>query len=427
MAAVLAVVMSLAAAAMVVVGVFTLANSKEGEAVGVDERPRETFPATPNGLVAIHDDDGVLTSLVVATLLPEGQGGSIVTIPVNADASAGFGLQRRPLDQSFDAADVEGLVASVEEMLSITIQRAAVVGPAELLTLLEPVESLEVVLPHDVIDSSAAGDGTDEGDDAGLVVTSGPQTLTREQIVQVLTASNDEGAKFDHHRLDVEMWAALARTAPVATPPEPVTTDDVGRPVAPGSVDELFELLWQGDIGVRDLSTVRLVASDNPTEEDVVLLDRRDTVLVFAQISPGLVSSTSTGMRVRVVAPFTSEQLAAAGYESSSAMLLDFISLMMFVQASVVSIDSTPTGAGEVTLVEPADESGLRQIESGVEELFGPSDLRLAETVIDGVDLVVTLGTGYLDLYGAAAGSAPDPSTAPDTVDTVVPGGSTSG
>ena len=45
------------------------------------------------------------------TLLPEGQGGSVVTVPVNADSTAGFGLQRRPLDESFDPADIEGFVA----------------------------------------------------------------------------------------------------------------------------------------------------------------------------------------------------------------------------------------------------------------------------------------------------------------------------
>src|SRR5690606_37782662 len=123
-------------------------------------------PATPNGLLAVHDDDGQLTSLLVMTLDPAGQGGSIVTIPVNADVSAGFGLERRPLDESFDPGDVEGLVASVEEMLSIAIQRASVLGPSQLATLLAPIETLEVVLPRDIIDSSAAGDGIDDdGDD----------------------------------------------------------------------------------------------------------------------------------------------------------------------------------------------------------------------------------------------------------------------
>ena len=90
------------AAVMFVVGVVTLSNSREGEAVGIDTRPREVFPATPNALLAVTDDEGRLGSVVVLTLLPDGIGGSIVTLPPNADSTAGFGLQRRPLDVLFD-------------------------------------------------------------------------------------------------------------------------------------------------------------------------------------------------------------------------------------------------------------------------------------------------------------------------------------
>ena len=46
------------------------------------------------------------------------------------------------------------------------------------------------------------------------------------------------------------------------------------------------------------------------SEVDVVLIDRRDSNLVFAQISPGLVSTPNTGLTVRIVASFTDEQLA---------------------------------------------------------------------------------------------------------------------
>ena len=143
--AVAAVLLIVAAGAMFVVGVVTLSNSQEGEAVGVDTRPRVQFPATPNALLAVTDENGQLASVVVMTLLPEGQGGSIVTVPVNADSTAGFGLQRRPLDESFDADDVEGLVASVEEMLAITVQRAAIVDAEGLEALLPTVEALSLI------------------------------------------------------------------------------------------------------------------------------------------------------------------------------------------------------------------------------------------------------------------------------------------
>ena len=348
-ASVIAVVLVLAASAMVVVGAATLSNSQEGEAVGIDERPRVTFPATPNGLLAIAGDDGELASLVVLTLLPEGQGGSIVTVAVNADSTAGFGLQRRAIDEFFDPDDVEAIVGPVEEMLSISIQRAAIVDSDGLAALLAPIEQIEVVLPQDVFDTV--------DDEQVLVVGAGPQTLSRADIVDVLTAVDEEGDAYAHHEVDVEMWAALAQTAPITTPPEAVPVDSDGRPIAPTSIAELVTRLWEGTVGVRDLATVRLISTDNPTDADVVLIDRRDSTLVFAQISPGLVSTPTTGLNVRVVAPFTDEQLGSTDglFESTSDLLREFIGRMMFVGNNVVSVDSAPTGASDITIIEVSD------------------------------------------------------------------------
>ncbi len=111
--ATVAVLLMIGAAVMFGVGVVTLSNSREGEAVGIDTRPVIQFPSTPNALLAVTDEDGQLASVVVMTLLPEGQGGSVVTVPVNADESAGFDPERRPLDALFDGADLAGFVSSV--------------------------------------------------------------------------------------------------------------------------------------------------------------------------------------------------------------------------------------------------------------------------------------------------------------------------
>ena len=50
------VLLVVAAASMFVVGVVTLSNSEEGEAVGVDLRPIVALPSTPNALLAVTDD-----------------------------------------------------------------------------------------------------------------------------------------------------------------------------------------------------------------------------------------------------------------------------------------------------------------------------------------------------------------------------------
>ena len=95
------------AVAVFAIGVLTLSNSQDGEAVGVETRPVTTLPVTPNALLVVEDGDGALVSLTVMTLLPDGTGGTIVGVPVNADATAAFGGQRRPLDELYAAAELE--------------------------------------------------------------------------------------------------------------------------------------------------------------------------------------------------------------------------------------------------------------------------------------------------------------------------------
>ena len=453
-AATVALGLVIVAAVLLTVGIVTLSNSQEGEAVGVDTRPIETFPATPNALLAVTDDDGRLASVVVMTLLPEGQGGSVVTVPVNADASSGFGLQRRPLNEAFDPSDPEAFVATVEDMLSITIERSAVVDPAGLEALLEPLGSVQVSLPDAVIDTDAVDTGervlatTDPDDtdpdgpvpdgsvlergaseivgDDGVIVTAGPQILETAQAVEVLTAIDDSVPAYDQHPLDVAMWSAIAQRAPINVPPEPVATDDQGRPVAPDTVGDLAALLFDGVVGVRDIAVSPSTATTNPTDADVVVLDHSDSVLVFAQISPSLVSTPNTGSKARVEVLFTDDQLARADglYETNADVAREMVQLVLFLQGNVVSVDTSATGAPDLTIVEVADPALLEEAITTAELLYGAAEVRLATTVLDGVDLVVILGRSYLErAVGAAANSSgasgiePDESTPAGTVE----------
>ena len=403
--AVAAVLLIVAAGAMFVVGVVTLSNSEEGEAVGVDTRPTEQFPATPNALLAVTDENGQLASVVVMTLLPEGQGGSIVTVPVNADSTAGFGVQRRPLDESFDAADVEGLVASVEEMLAITVQRAAIVDAEGLAEMLPVVEAMRLVVPNDVVDTQGGG---------GVIATVGPQTFTVDEMVSILTAIDDEAEKDTSHANDVAVWESLAQTAPVTVPPEQVPLDELGRPIEPATVDDLVARLWQGEITVRDLLVVPADEETNPTEADVVLIDRRDSNLVFAQVSPGLVSTPNTGLTVRIVANFTDEQLAEGDgvYGSTSDLAVELIGRLLFLGGNVTSVDTAATGAPAVTIIEVADERQIQESIDAAEALFGEAEVRVSETVIEGIDVEVLLGMSYLEREAERVGDIV-PDTAP--------------
>ena len=390
------------ASTMFAVGFVTLSNSQEGESVGVDTRPRVQLPVTPNALVALTDESGRLASLVVMTLLPEGQGGSIVTVPVNADATAGFGEQRRPLDESFDAANVDGLLASVEEMLSITVQRAEVVDARELEAILPAIGVSQFVAPGDVVDTRGGG---------GVIATAGPHSFTLTEMVSILAAIDDEAEIDASHPNDVAVWSSLVRSAPVSVPPEPIPLDALGNPAEPTSVAELVTRLWQGEVAVRELLTLPTAEVENPTQVDVVLIDRRDSTLVFSQVSPALVSAPNTGLKARIVANFTDEQLATTGelYDSSSALVIELIGRLLFLSGNVVSVDTAATGAPAVTIIEVADERQLQETIDAAKTLFGEAEVRVSKAVLEGVDTQVTLGVSYLAYELARGGSAATP------------------
>lgn len=394
-----------AAAVMFVVGVVTLSNSQEGQAVGVDTRPREVFPATPNALLAVTDDEGRLGSVVVLTLLPSGVGGSIVTVPPNADTTAGFGVQRRPLDALFDPERPDEFVVAVEDMLSLTIERSAIVGPDELAALIEPLGSVQVVLPDAVIDSDSvdpvAAPDEELGDEAegavdGVIVTAGPQTLSPADVAAVLTAIDDSVSSGAQHPIDVAMWSAIVEATPLITAGTSSNVEADSPP--PADVEQLVAQLLSGEVAVRNIASREPSAAINPTDADVVVLDRADAALVFAQVSPALVSTPNPGLKIRVVAQYTDDQLAQTDglFDSTSDVARGFIDQMLALQNNVVSADTADLGAPEITLIEVTDPRRLEETRAAAEVLFGQAEVRVADVVLEGVDLQVTLGMTYL-------------------------------
>jgi hypothetical protein len=198
---------------------------------------------------------------------------------------------------------------------------------------------------------------------------------------------------------DVAVWESLARAAPVTVPPEPVPLDEFGRPVAPTTVEELVERLWQGEVAVRDLLVVPVVNVENPTGVDVVLIDRRDSNLVFAQVSPALVTAVNNGLKVRIVVNYTDDELGEVDplYESSADVAIELIGRLLFLSGNVPSAETAATGVPAVTILEVADEQQLEVVAALAETLFGPAEIRVAETVTAGVDVEAILGMSYLE------------------------------
>ena len=396
-----ATVLLAGAVVLTAIGVSTLRYSQEGEAVGIDERPVVTLPSTPNALLAVRGADGALASLAVVTLLPDGRGGTIVTVPIDADANAGLTLDRSSLREEFEVVQADGVagvdefVAAVESMLSITIERTLVADAEQLEALIEPLAPVGITLPFDI-----ERDGV-------VVLEAGDRELDAGQVASVLSAAGEDAVAV--HDLGVATWSALAAEAPVAVTAT-IPTGESGATVPPASVEELVARLWEGAVQVRDL----LVSADEEAppsaegadEPQVIVVDRRDSLLVFSQISPKLVSTPNPALTFRLEIGFTEDELldSASGFTSTSELARVLIGQLLFVQGNVVSVDITanPGGTPEITRIEVADEQFLDDMVEFAPLLVGESDVVLADTIIEGIDVVIEVGSAFLDLEDTA-------------------------
>lgn len=390
----------LAIIAVSMVAVTTLRSSEEGRSPEVDERVIVSFPSTPNALIGVVDDLDRLTSLAVLTLSPAGVGGSVAVIPVNADQTNGFGPSRLPISrQPYTPGDEELerlLQFELEPLLTLTIERVAVMGPDELAGLLAPLGAIEVDLPEAVIDSDTSG--------SGIVVLEGEQELTTEELVEAFTAIDGDGPSYSHHDVDVALWSGVAAAAAETT--AEVSLDGDGRPIVPDGFDSFWERLMGGTVQSRDIAIDPRAGrnADNDTGADFVVVDRWDALLVFGSISPGLVSKPNESLSFALNVGFDESQVSVLGEDASgfaitkASMTRRFVGEMLFKQANIVAVDlaDRPGSVPSVTRIEIVDANMEADVRAVSERFFGEAEIVVATTVTDGVDAVVTLGADFL-------------------------------
>jgi hypothetical protein len=85
----------------------------------------------------------------------------------------------------------------------------------------------------------------------------------------------------------------------------------------------------------------------------------------------------------------------------------------LFLSGNVVSVETAGTGAPAVTIIEVADERQLQETIDAAEALVGKAEVRVAETVLEGVDTQVILGMSYLEHELARGANAPAPDDSP--------------
>ena len=347
------------------VGVDALRSYEGAKDVSEDS---QDLPKTYTGMLAIVDDEDRLATVTVFVLTPEASGqvgGYIVSVPVSSDTAYGIDGRYVSLAEAYADGGEEELVTQVQSVLGVTLDSWQVATPEDAATLLTPVSPIAVDLPADVYD----------GED--LLYEAGEVSLSADQFVSVLTASREGETDADRRPTIEAAWAGVAQTIGSGR-----TQVEPDAPVA--SFQDLVSHLFAGPVSSRGL--VATTIADAPEGADVEQLDRADTVFVFASIAPSNVSATSNGLVFRIEAP--------PGYEERVKRAVE---LVLYFGGNVQSIYiSQSVPVQEATQIELYDAS-FEERTSDVNELLGRIEIVEPTVKVSGVDVVLRLGTDFLE------------------------------
>ncbi len=379
------------------VGAKAISNSKAGINAQADRLPEQAFPATPTGMLATVDDASELTSVTVLVLAPDAdatpagydqRGGSMIAVPINVDS--GSGDQLLSLHDAYALGGEEELRSDLESAINLTLDYSKVMTADEFAAFLDGLPALQVDLPRDVL-----------GADDTVLFAKGPAVLTGAQAAQIITSNSpNETEKLRQPNIDA-LWAGI--TTAIGTGRSGQTLSAT----APANFDELATRLTAGPVASRGLVAHALPAERNPEGLDIEELDRNDTILVFASISPAQMTRPASGLSYRIEAP--------PGYDQQ---VRKTIGALLSFGNNVVSVDlnAEPTPDTTFFIYDPAQAAA----EPTENALFGTIKVETPDVALGGVDVTIALGTKYLDAVDL---SAPDPTTSTSTpvVDSVAP------
>ena len=345
------------------------------------------LPVTPVGMLATVDAADRLTSIAVFVLAAGTQlGGSILTVPVSSDSTAGIGPDRIPLTEVYSKDGAQALSLALESVLSLTIDVSAVSTPTEAEALLAPVAPFSVARSSDV-EATSAGGTTD------VILPAGQASISASQAVTVLT-SVAKGQLNAARRGNIDaVWAGVASGVGAGK-----ATPDLSVPLT--SLSDLMGRLFAGPVESRGLPAEAISATDNPDDKDVEALVRSEAIFVLASIAPASMSAPSTGLVFRVEAP--------PGYEDRVKFA---VGVILYLGGNVVSVylggdihEATRYVIDDPRLVQEAESNNV---------LFGLTETLKPAMPIEGVDVILQLGTEFLNGVGNELPSTTTSTTEP--------------
>jgi hypothetical protein len=327
-------------------------------------------------------------------LAPSLAGGSIVSVPINIDATQGIGDERVSLKDAYATDGATGLVQAVESTLSLSVDYFAVDDPAKAAGMLLPLGSLAVDLPSAVV-GSASGTGA-----GSAIFPAGQRNLDAAEAVKVLTATSskvDEAARTPNIEA---VWNGVAAGVGAGKPPATPTA-------TVGSFDDVVAHLFSGPVAARGLPVSAFPSGTaNVAGKDLALLDRAEQLMVFGSIAPGSMSRPADGLAVRIVAP-----------PGSEARVKDAISILLYSGHNIASVDltGTPRDRTEVFVYDEASKPAM----DALKDYLGDFTYGTPTGQPEGVEVTIQLGADFLN--------STEPASTPVTTSTTIAGQETTG
>ena len=139
-------------------------------------------------------------------------------------------------------------------------------------------------------------------------------------------------------------------------------------------------------MGAREIAADVLAEADNPSGIDVEALNVADSVMVLAMIAPRSMSAPAAGLSFRIEAP--------PGYE---ARVLHAIGAVLFIGGNVKWVYLNGPVQAETAFLVKQDSIRTQAEDSGVNTAFGASRFETPDEPIEDVDVIIQLGTEFLD------------------------------
>lgn len=372
----------------VVVGSSRLLNEKGGDSV--DDSPTTRIPVTPTALLAVTNSRNEVASLAMIALDPSGRGGSIVSIPVGANAEIPRNGTIHRIADSYATGGLAGLRADVEGLLNVSFNFADDLTGAELAAVIGTIGNRDINLPAPVLDTAA-------DDTAVQIVPAGQQTISPLQIANSLASSQTgvaESTRLPNVKALWEVIAGAATTTP-ATAGSSTTVGGSGFANADEPTDMMgyLEALLKGRVQVWQISATLLTdAARNPANADLYELDGGEVIMVMASVAPSAIALVSNSIAVMIDSPFDDPQLVRQA-----------VLRLAYVGANVVVVRTIDAPPVKETQVFYSDEA-IRNDVQGYTTLMGEMRFNTTSDVIEGVNARIVLGEDFRTFIGSPGG-----------------------